>query len=82
VAGYLDGAADDALMRAIDALQTFPTPTLARTISAALGPRPLQRDDRDLLGPDRRRNGIDAHRVILRHAEGPPNLRKPARASP
>ena len=38
VAGYLGGAADDALMRVIDALQAFPALILAMAISAALGP--------------------------------------------
>ena len=37
-AGYLGGAADDALMRVIDALQAFPALILAMAISAALGP--------------------------------------------
>jgi len=37
-AGYLGGAADDVLMRVIDALQAFPALILAMAISAALGP--------------------------------------------
>jgi peptide/nickel transport system permease protein len=37
-AGYLGGAADDTLMRVIDALQAFPALILAMAISAALGP--------------------------------------------
>lgn len=38
VAGYMGGAADDALMRVIDALQAFPALILAMAIAAALGP--------------------------------------------